>query len=87
MSDHPNDISVRQKLAEIYGSNNQLGGVIYQYRKILESDPENLIALNNLAWHLRNEDPKEALDYALKARKLSPDSSWSAIPVEFWCQN
>jgi putative PEP-CTERM system TPR-repeat lipoprotein len=75
LADHPNDISVRQKLAEIYGSNNQLGGVIYQYRKILESDPENLIALNNLAWHLRNEDPKEALDYALKARKLSPDSS------------
>jgi cellulose synthase operon protein C len=72
---HPNDIAVRQKLAEIYGSNNQLGGVIYQYRKILEADPENLIALNNLAWHLRNEDPKESLDYALKAIELSPDSS------------
>lgn len=75
VAEHPNDIAVRQKLAEVYGSNNQLGGVIYQYRKILETDPENLVALNNLAWHLRNEDPKESLEYAQKAIKLSPDSS------------
>lgn len=75
VANHPSEIAVREKLAEIYGSNNQLGGVIYQYRKILETEPENVIALNNLAWHLRNEDPEEALDYALKARRLSPESS------------
>lgn len=72
---HPKDVGVREKLAEIYGRNNQLGGVIYQYRKILETDPDNVIALNNLAWNLRNEDPKEALKFVLQARKLSPESS------------
>lgn len=75
VANHPGDIAVRETLAEIYGSNGQLGGVIYQYRKILEADPEHVIALNNLAWHLRDEDPKESLDFALRARKLSPDSS------------
>lgn len=72
---HQSDVVVREKLAEIYGANNQMGGVIYQYRKILEADPENVIALNNLAWYLRDQDPAESLDYALRARKLAPDSS------------
>jgi putative PEP-CTERM system TPR-repeat lipoprotein len=75
VANHPNDIAVRQKLAEIYGSNNQLGGVVYQYRKILETEPDNVLALNNLAWHLRNQDPKESLEFALKATKLAPGSS------------
>lgn len=75
VADHSDDVEVREKLAEIYGGNNQLGGVVYQYREILKVVPDHVIALNNLGWHLLEEDPKQALDYAEKAIKLSPDSS------------
>jgi len=72
---YPKDITVREKLAEFYGGNNQIGGVIHQYRKILEVDPNHVIALNNLSWYLLNEDPKQALAYAEKALELFPESS------------
>jgi len=75
LDDHPSDITVREKLAEVYGSNNQIGGVVYQYREILKVDPNHVIALNNLAWYLLNDDPKQALAYAEKAIELSPESS------------
>jgi Tfp pilus assembly protein PilF len=71
LQNHPNDTVVREKLAEIYRSNAQFGGVIYQYQRILESDPDNVIALNNLAWYTRNENPAQALDYVQKAKRLA----------------
>jgi Flp pilus assembly protein TadD len=72
--EHADDVKVRDKLAEIYGSNNKVGGVVYQYRKILEVEPEHVIALNNLAWQLLDDDPKQALAYAEKANTLSPNT-------------
>lgn len=72
--DHADDVKAREKLAEIYGSDNKVGGVVYQYHKILEVDPEHVMALNNLAWQLLDDDPGQALAYAEKANKLSPDS-------------
>jgi putative PEP-CTERM system TPR-repeat lipoprotein len=75
VADHAGDVAAREKLAEIYGSNHQKGGVIYQYQQILKVEPDHIIALNNLAWNLLDEDPKQALDYAERALKLSPNSS------------
>ncbi len=75
VADHSDDVIVREKLAEVYASNNQIGGAVYQYREILKIDPNHAIALNNLAWYLLHEDPKQALAYAETALELSPDSS------------
>lgn len=75
IEDHADDIKAREKLAEIYDSSNQVGGVVYQYREILKVDPEHVIALNNLAWHMLDDDPGRALDYARAAITRSPDSS------------
>jgi len=46
-----------------------------QYRKILELDPKNGIAMNNLAFILADTDtdPTLALAYALRARQLFPN--------------
>jgi Tfp pilus assembly protein PilF len=47
-----------------------------QYRKIVQIDHQNVLALNNLAFHLA-DDPKtsvEALPYAQQAVELAPDS-------------
>jgi Tfp pilus assembly protein PilF len=48
---------------------------MFQCREILKVEPDNIVALNNLAWHLIKENPKQALGYAKRAVELSPESS------------
>jgi tetratricopeptide (TPR) repeat protein len=50
---------------------------IAHYRKVLQESPDNAVALNNLAYHLAG-DPShanEALDLALRLKKLAPNSA------------
>jgi putative PEP-CTERM system TPR-repeat lipoprotein len=72
---NPKDVAVRAQLAQIYISRNQPKDVIFHCEEILKVEPDNIVALNNLAWHLINEDPKRALGYAKRAVELSPESS------------
>ena len=44
------------------------------YRDVLEFDPANLIALNNLAYLTAYQNPDEALAVAQKAMEIAPDS-------------
>ena len=46
-----------------------------QCREILKLEPDNIVALNNLAWYLLESDPKESMQYAERAVALAPDSS------------
>jgi putative PEP-CTERM system TPR-repeat lipoprotein len=69
------DVAVRAQLAQIYISRNQPKDVIFQCREILRVEPDNIVALNNLAWHLTKDDPKQALVYAKRAVELAPESS------------
>jgi putative PEP-CTERM system TPR-repeat lipoprotein len=75
LEDNPNDVKVREKLAEIYLATNQIKEVMAQCREILELQPNNIVALNNLAWYLLKDDPKQALAYAERAIALSPGSA------------
>jgi tetratricopeptide (TPR) repeat protein len=47
---------------------------IGHYRKVLELDPKNLTALNNLAYHLANDTQQfdEALKVAQQAKEIAP---------------
>tara|TARA_R110002049_G_scaffold150185_5_gene313327 strand:- start:1221 stop:3725 length:2505 start_codon:yes stop_codon:yes gene_type:complete len=72
---NPEDVTARAKLAEVYGSNNQVDKVMLQCREILKLEPDNIVALNNLAWYLLESDPKESMQYAERAVALAPDSS------------
>ncbi len=72
---NPKDVTARAKLSEVYGSNNQVDDVILQCQEILKLDPDNIVALNNLAWYLLASDPKQALVHAEKAVALAPDAS------------
>ncbi len=60
-------------LATIYEQDKQYDKAIERYRKVLEFSPENVLALNNLAYALavRRNAPKEALPYAEKAYSLA----------------
>ena len=44
------------------------------YRDVLEFDPANLMALNNLAYLMAYQNPDEALAVAQKAMAIAPDS-------------
>jgi putative PEP-CTERM system TPR-repeat lipoprotein len=44
------------------------------YRKVLELDPDNATALNNLAWMLTEEGDAKGLEYAEQAHRLAPFS-------------
>ena len=69
---HPKDKTALLALANSYLLEKRFEDVIVIYEEVLELDPNNLIALNNLAWYLRDRDPKKALAYAEKAHELAP---------------
>ena len=75
---HPNDIGVRQYLAS---ENLRLGQnklAIEQYQLILNKDPNNILALNNLASLYQSEQDARASDIAERAYKLLPNSAVTA---------
>ncbi len=73
IKDHPNDVAVRLALASNLEHGMNVPGAQAQYLAVLELQPDNISALNNLAWSLRIENPKKALEYVQRASKLAPD--------------
>ncbi len=72
LESNPEDTLVRLKLANETLDNGD--SAIEQYRAILGQDPQNVIALNNLAWLLRERDADKSLEYARQAADLAPDN-------------
>lgn len=76
LAQHPEDVVPSMLLANEYIATDQPSEkIIGQYEAILKHSPENVVAMNNLAWNLRESDPKKALEYASKANQLKPDSA------------
>ena len=74
VADHPTDLQSIIALAEFYSLNNEIGKAVEQYKTVVRLDKGNVSAYNNLAWHLRENEPKEALKYAEEAFSLSSNS-------------
>jgi len=66
----------RMLLAGVDETMGDKNAAIEQYRKVLEREPENAQALNDLAYLVADygNQPDEALKYAQKAVELSPDA-------------
>ncbi len=77
VTDHPDDIGGKLELANVYLGVERQADAVQQYRQVLHLSENNLIALNNLAWHFRETDPARAFIYVEKASSLAPES----IPV------
>ena len=75
LKDHPDDGDVRMALAVSYTVQNKNKEAVDHYNSILNGDPENVMALNNLAWLLRDSDPGKAVEYASRARTIRPESA------------
>jgi putative PEP-CTERM system TPR-repeat lipoprotein len=69
---HPNDGVVRYNLANLYLLADRKPEAQKAFINILDSNPDHIVALNNLAWLLRDTEPKKAVAYAEQAYKLSP---------------
>jgi len=75
-----NDNRVRMLLAELYGmnnvDNNKSAQIISTYLQIIDGQPNNVAALNNLAWHqYQSNDIKNAQLNIEKALVLTPDNA------------
>ena len=70
---HPNDVAARLALANDLQIANDLESAQIQYTAVVTVDPDNVTALNNLAWNLRLEDPALALEYIRRAAQAAPE--------------
>ncbi len=61
-------------LANAYMNQNDTEAAIELYKATLNIKSDQPIALNNLAWLLKDRAPKEALIYAQRAHALKPDN-------------
>lgn len=75
LADNPKNTSVRLYLGE-----RELGAKNYkaaaaQYQALLAIEPDNVVALNNLAWIGGETGDPKALGYAARAARLAPNSA------------
>jgi putative PEP-CTERM system TPR-repeat lipoprotein len=73
VAQHPEDLGVRQVLAQIYLQSSQTDAAIEQYRAVVEGQPDNVVALNNLAWLYHTQNDPRAVESAQRAYELAPD--------------
>jgi Flp pilus assembly protein TadD len=71
----PLDNNIRNYLASAYESAGETGNANAQYEQVLVQDPENFIAINNLAWNYATVGDTRAEGLARRAYELRPDSA------------
>jgi len=71
---NPGDLAVASLLGVQYIQMNRLDEARKTFERMLESAPDNVAALNNLAWvEARQGDPDQALKHARRAAELAPE--------------
>ncbi|MES2537875.1 MAG: XrtA/PEP-CTERM system TPR-repeat protein PrsT [Pseudomonadota bacterium] len=75
MKEQPKDTTVRMYLATKALLKKQNKIAIDQYLAVLQTEPGNAAAMNNLALALQEEKDPRALEYAEKAHKLMPENA------------
>lgn len=69
------NIQANYLLATAYEQVGDSSKAIDAYKAVIQLNENHVIALNNVAWLLKDSDPKKALTYAKKALKLQPDNN------------
>jgi tetratricopeptide (TPR) repeat protein len=73
---HPDNTNVHILSAQLDMAEGKNAPAIDTYRKALEVDPRNVVALNNLACLLTDAgQPDEALKYAQQAKQITPEAA------------
>ena len=71
----PDDAAVRLYAADVSLKSGKYQNAIEHYEWLLQKQPDNVLALNNLAWAYQQVKDARALETAERAYKLKPDSS------------
>tara|TARA_R110002111_G_scaffold133190_1_gene198997 strand:+ start:2347 stop:4983 length:2637 start_codon:yes stop_codon:yes gene_type:complete len=74
LQEAPRSLAAHLARAEWLITNGQETAATGHYDQVLARQPNNVAALNNLAWILREENPDRALKLALQASELAPNS-------------
>jgi len=74
LASHPNDVAFRTYVAEQSLRARDLKAAVAQYQALIAQQPDNIAALNNLAWALGQMGDPKAISYAERALSLAPDS-------------
>lgn len=72
LKNNPKDIPMLLSLGQNYTQLSRLDDAVKSYRAVQALMPDNVVALNNLAWLLQKSAPEEALGYAEQANRLVP---------------
>ena len=75
LKDHPDDTAMAMRVAMVYQSEKRNKEAITYYERVVKKQPENAVALNNLAWIYHEEGDKRAVDLAERAYRLKPEDS------------
>ena len=71
--EHPQDIAMRMHLGDLATARKDYGEAARLYQIALDIQPDNPLALNNLAWVLGQLKSPQALAYAEKANRIAPN--------------
>lgn len=75
LSKNPEDTGVRQFLGNAYLGNGDNKEAIQAFEIVYIEQPENIVALNNLAWLYSLEKDRRALEFAEKAYNIKPEDA------------
>ncbi len=74
LTKHPDDAAIRMQLAQYYMDHTQNALAASQYEMVLKAYPNNVGALNNLAWLYTEQNNPKGLTLAEQAYKAAPES-------------
>ena len=72
---NPEDVDARIALANMLIKEGNTALAVAQYQTVLAYEANNLVALNNLAWFLRDSNTKQAVEFAQQAVKIDGESA------------
>ena len=75
LEEHPEDLQALHQVGTIYIAQGQDDEAIAVYERLIAQTPDDVVALNNLAWSYRDIEQDRALTLAQKASDLAPDSA------------
>jgi putative PEP-CTERM system TPR-repeat lipoprotein len=73
LKDHPKDVAFRLYSGDLATARRDYPAAAQYYRAAVDIQPENALALNNLAWVSGQIKSAKALEYAEKANRLAPN--------------
>ena len=73
LKDHPKDVAFRLYSGDLATARKDYPAAVQYYRAAVDIQPENALALNNLAWVSGRMKSPKALEYAEKANRLAPN--------------